>query len=114
LQNSGTLTGPAGSTVTFTNPSAQTITGTGGSTFGNLTLDNNGDLTLADAGITVDGTLDFLNGILTTGPNTATIGASGNITNAGSSKYVNGKLAQTFSSAGSKVFPMARVAITVR
>ncbi len=108
LQNSGTLTGPSGSTVTLSGSAAQAITGTGATTFGNLTLDNTGGLTLTDAGIAVNGTLDFQNGIISTGTNTATIGASGSITNAGSSKYVNGKLAQTYSSTGSKVFPIGK------
>ncbi len=108
LQNSGTLTGPSGSTVTLSGSSAQAITGAGTSTFGNLTLNNTNGLTLSDAGITVNGTLDLANGILTTGANTATLGSSGSITNASSSKYVNGKLAQTFSSAVSKVFPIGK------
>ncbi|MEI6577673.1 MAG: DUF11 domain-containing protein, partial [Bacteroidota bacterium] len=108
LQNSGTLNGATGSKVTFANSTAQVITGTGATTFSNLTLDNNGGLTLTDAGITVNGILDFTNGLLTTGTNTATIGASGSIVNAGSSKYVNGKLARTFSSTGSKVFPIGK------
>ncbi|MEI6577203.1 MAG: hypothetical protein WCO63_13580 [Bacteroidota bacterium] len=108
LHNSGTLAGNASSTVKFSDPSSQAITGTGTTTFGNLTIDNNGGLTLTNAGITVNGILDFQNGILTSGTNTATIGASGSITNAGSSKYVNGKLAQTYSSTGSKVFPIGK------
>jgi hypothetical protein len=108
LQNSGTLSGTSGSTVTLSGASAQTISGTGASTFGNLTLDNTNGLTLSDAGITVNGTLNLANGIVTTGANTATIGSSGSIANAGSSNYVDGKLAQTFSSAGTKAFPIGR------
>ena len=108
LQNSGTLTGPSGSTVTLSGSSAQAITGIGTSTFGNLTLNNTNGLTLTNAGITVNGTLDLANGILTTGANSATLGSSGSITNASSSKYVYGKLAQTFSSTGSKVFPIGK------
>lgn len=108
LQNSGTLSGPSGSTVTLSGSSAQAITGAGASTVGNLTLDNTNGLTLSDAGITVNGTLDLTNGILTTGANTATIGSAGSIANASSAKYVDGKLAQTFSSAGAKVFPIGK------
>lgn len=108
LQNSGTLSGTSGSTVTLSGASAQTISGTGASTFGNLTLNNTNGLTLSDAGITVNGTLNLANGIVTTGANTATIGSSGSIANAGSSNYVDGKLAQTFGSAGSKVFPIGK------
>ena len=106
--NSGTLSGTTSSTVTFANSTAQAITGSGTSTFGNLTLDNNGGLTLTNAGITVNGTLNLTNGILTTGIYAATIGTSGSITNNSSTKYVNGKLAQTFSSTGSKVFPIGK------
>lgn len=108
LQNSGTLAGTSGSTITLSGSEAQSISGTGTSTFGNLTLDNNDGLTLTDADITINGTLDLANGILTTGSNTAIIGSSGSITNASSSNYINGKLAQTFSSVGSKVFPIGK------
>jgi hypothetical protein len=108
LQNNGTLAGPSGSTVTLSGSSAQAITGAGASTFGNLTLNNTNGLTLTDAGITVNGALDFTSGILTTGANTATIGSEGSIANASSATYVDGKLAQTFSSTGSKVFPIGR------
>jgi hypothetical protein len=108
IQNSGTLAGTSGSTVTLSGSSAQAITGTGEATFDNLTLNNASGLALTDAGITVNGTLDMASGILTTGANTATIGSSGSIANAGASKYVNGKLAQTFSDVGSKVFPIGK------
>ena len=108
LQNSGTLAGPSGSTVTLSGSSAQAITGTGASTFGNLTLNNASGLTLTNAGITVNGTLDLASGLLTTGANTATIGSSGSIANASTAKYVNGKLAHTFSTTGSKVFPIGK------
>ncbi len=108
LQNSGTLAGPSGSTVTLSGSSAQAITGAGASTFGNLTLNNTNGLTLTDAGITVNGALDFTSGILTTGTNTATIGSAGSITNASTAKYVHGKLAQTFNTTGSKVFPIGK------
>ena len=108
LQNSGTLAGPSGSTVALSGSAAQAITGAGTSTFGNLTLDNTAGLTLTNAGITVNGTLDLANGILTTGANTATIGSAGSITNASSSKYVNGKLAQTFAATGTKTFPVGK------
>jgi len=108
LQNSGTLAGPSGSTVTLSGSAAQAITGTGAATFGNLTLTNATGLTLTDAGITVNGTLDLASGILTTGSNTATIGSSGSIANASSAKYIDGKLAQTFSDVGSKVFPIGK------
>jgi hypothetical protein len=108
LQNSGTLAGPSGSTVTLSGSSAQAITGAGASTFGNLTLNNTNGLTLTDAGITVNGALDFTSGILTTGANTATIGSTGSITNASSAKYVDGKLAHTFAATGTKTFPVGK------
>ncbi len=108
LQNSGTLSGPSGSTVMLSGASAQAITGAGASTFGNLTLNNTNGLTLTDAGITVNGVLDLANGIITTGANTATIGSAGSITNASSAKYVNGKLAQTFVATGTKTFPVGK------
>ena len=108
LQNNGTLAGASGSTVTLPGSSAQAITGTGATTFGNLILDNTNGLTLTDADITVNGTLNLTHGIVTTGSNTAIVGSSGSIANAGSSNYVNGKLAQTYTAAGSKVFPVGK------
>jgi len=108
LQNSGIIAGTSGSTITLSGSEAQSINGSGTSTFSNLTLDNINGLSLTDAGITINGTLDLANGVLTTGSNTATIGSSGSIVHASSSDYVDGKLAQTFSSIGSKVFPIGK------
>jgi hypothetical protein len=66
---------------------------------GSVTLGNNLD---------ISGLLIFQDGILTTGSNTATIGASGTISNASSTKYVNGKLALTFGATGAKEFPIGK------
>lgn len=108
IQNNGTLTGNTGSKVILSGASAQVFSGSGASTFDNLTLDNTNGLTLTNADITVNGTLKLTNGLVTTGSNSAIVGPSGIIANAGSTKYINGKLAQTFSSAGSKVFPIGK------
>jgi len=106
-QNDGTYTGVTGSALTFNGTSAQDIGGSNQTTFSNLTLNNNTGFTLSNS-ITVNNVLDFQNGILTTGVNALTIGASGSITNANASKYVNGKLAFTFSAIGSKIYPIGK------
>ncbi len=105
--NNGTFSPANGSTITLNGSSAQSMGGTGTNTFSNLTLNNTAGVTLG-SNITTNGTLDFLNGILTTGTYSATIGVSGSITNAGDSKYINGKLAQTFNAVGSKSFPIGK------
>ena len=105
--NNGTLSSASGSTVTLNGSVAQSVGGTGTNTFSKLTLNNAAGITLG-SNITTNGILDFQNGLLTTGAYSAVIGASGSITNAGTAKYINGKLAQTFSASGSKTFPIGK------
>ncbi len=105
--NDGTFTAASTSTVTFSGSVAQTIGGSAASPFGNLTLNNSSGFTLA-GNISVAGTLDMLSGILATGTNTITLGSSGTILHASSSKYIDGKLAHTFGVLGSKIFPLGK------
>ena len=71
----------------------------------NLIIDNTSGVNLSQ-NVMVNGILALTNGLLTPGINTLT--ASGTITNASSSNYVNGKLAQVFGAVGSKVFPVGK------
>jgi hypothetical protein len=96
-----------GSVVTFNGTTPQQIGGSFPTTFSNLTLNNNTGVTLAN-NITVTGILDFQNGMLNTQSNTVTSGAAGTIVNASSSKYVNGRLARTYASTGSKAYPIGK------
>ncbi len=105
--NNGSCNFDESSKVTFNGSSAQGISGSGTNTFGNLTIDNIAGITLS-SNIRANGTLDFLNGMIVTNTDTLTIGANGNITNADASKYVAGKLSQTFSTTGSKLFPIGK------
>ena len=107
LLNNGTFTGATSDILTLNGSAFQTIGGSGTFTFGNLTLNNTAGASLS-GNIAVNGTLNFLNGILSTGSNIATIGALGSITNANASKYINGKLAYTFNGLATKLFPIGK------
>jgi hypothetical protein len=106
-KNHGTCSNEKGSVVTLAGSSAQVIGGSNPTTFGTLNLNNSAGFSIA-TNTTVNGKLDFQNGILTTGSNLLTIGDTGTITNASATKYVNGKLAMTFSSLGTKPFPIGK------
>lgn len=60
-------------------------------TVNNLTINNSSGVTL-NQNITINGTLDLTSGKLNTGSNTLTIGASGTVSNARSSSYINGNV----------------------
>ena len=94
IQVTGTKTYNAGANYIYNGSSAQ-VTGNGLTGANNLTIDNSAGVTLT-GNVTVAGVFDFANGLLTTGANTLTIGASGSITNADATKYVNGRLAKAF------------------
>ena len=68
-------------------------------TVNNLTINNATGVTLTN-GVTVNGTLALSNGILNTGGNTPIIAATGNVSGASASSYVNGLL-KRFIAAGS-------------
>jgi len=95
------------STAIFSGSGAQSIGGSSSTIFGNLTLDNSSGVTL-NFNQTVNGVLTLSNGLLNTGSNTLTVGCSGSIANASAARFVNGKLALVFCSAGSRVFPIGK------
>ena len=104
--NNKTFT-PATSQVNFIGSATQTIGGSIATTFNNLSIANAAGVTLTSSP-TVNATLNLSNGLVTTGANTITVIAAGNITNASASSYINGKLARGFASAGSKIFPTGK------
>ena len=104
-QNDGAFTAATGSTVTLNGTFKQELGGASETTFSNLTLNNTAGATFFK-NITTNGILNFQNGIIYTGELSAIIGASGSITNASATKFINGRLVQTFSAVGSKIFPI--------
>ncbi|MFN8586379.1 MAG: hypothetical protein U0704_01155 [Candidatus Eisenbacteria bacterium] len=93
----GTFT-PNNRAVFFDGSAAQTVTGA--TTFDYLILDNTAGLSLANDA-TVNKTLTFTNGKITTGANTLTLGSAGSISGAGAGKYVYGTLAQSVATGAS-------------
>lgn len=73
----------------------------------NLSFNRSSGVTL-DRSFTVTGTLNLASGIVTTGVNSITMAASGSISNASASNYINGKLNWTFSGAATKTFPIGK------
>jgi hypothetical protein len=110
--NSGSRTLPASGTVgvagTFTPGSNSTsisgstieFNGTGGGqtiplfTYNNLTL-NNSDGASLGGNATINGSLTFTNGKITTNANTLIVASGGSVTGAGSGKYIYGNLQKT-------------------
>ncbi|MFL6209445.1 MAG: Calx-beta domain-containing protein [Pyrinomonadaceae bacterium] len=84
-----------GQTVTFNGNGTQMISGTGASTFTNMTV--NGDITLS-SNLTVTGTLDLGSHKITTGANTVFIGSAGTV--ARTSGYIIGTEQKTFGGTG--------------
>ena len=106
-QNNGTYTSEAGSSVTFDGAAIQEIGGANPTIIENLILNNVAGFVLTN-NLMINGTLDFLQGILSTGTYLVTIGASGITTNPASTRYIDGKLAITFDIAGTKFFPIGK------
>jgi hypothetical protein len=86
-----------GSTVAYNGTSAQTM---GAFTYNGLTISNSSGVSLT-ASPTVNGTLTFTSGTLSTGANKVTIGASGGTSGAGTSQHVVGNLEKVYTAAGS-------------
>ena len=103
--NTGVTLAPVGGTITMSTTTSA-ISNNGTLSFNNLTANNTGGLSVG-GNVTVNGTLDFLAGLIT--PSTSlTIGSAGTITNSSPSKYVNGKLNIIFSGIGTKIFPVGK------
>ncbi len=96
--NAGSYEFRGSNTGTFTTTSNQVA---------NLTFNRSAGVTI-DRDFTVTGTLNLQDGIVTTGANAITVNASGNISNASSSNYINGRLNQVYNSTSSKTFPIGK------
>ncbi|MDB5230349.1 MAG: Mucin-22, partial [Chitinophagaceae bacterium] len=84
----GTVTTGTGSTVELNGTSAQTIPAF---TFNNLTIANSNGVSLT-ADITVNGTLTFSSGIVTTSANKVILASAATVSGAGAGKYIFGTL----------------------
>jgi len=93
--NGGQFSATTG-TVTLAGSAQQTISGSTDLSFNNLTLNNANGMVLSGQAPTINGTLTFQNGLITTGSNNLYIGTSGSISGASSSLYVNGRLAKIY------------------
>ena len=65
--NNGTLTQSSGDNFTFNGSSAQTISGSSKTTFEDLIINNSNGVTISSDTVKVNGSLELLNGTLTTG-----------------------------------------------
>lgn len=107
VTNNGTITSSNGLTD-FRSATAQTISGSGSTTFYNLRLNNSNaaGITLSKA-ITTTGTLTFLNGLLTTtATNILNMSAGSVASGAFNSSFVNGPMTKTGST--NFIFPVGK------
>ncbi len=103
---SSQFTWTAGASVTFKGAGAQVTTGLPAS-IATLTINNPSGGTTLSAATTVTGTLTLTSGTLTTtAANLLTIGSAGTLSGGSSSSYVSGPLAQAYSGAVSRDFPI--------
>jgi hypothetical protein len=105
--NAGTFTTTGN--VTFSGSVAQTIRGTGTTTFGTLTLNNSSGLTLA-ADVAVTSDLALTSGVLDLGGQTLTLGNSASVSGSpAAGTHVNatsGTFRKSYSGTGSFAFPV--------
>ena len=78
FSNSGTFTAGT-STFTFNGTGTQTIGGSNSTTFNSLNIDNAGGVVLSGVNTTVNGTLTFTSGNVTTGPRFIATSATGSV-----------------------------------
>lgn len=103
--NNGGTFNPGTGTVSFTGTSGtQTIGGSTGTTFNNLTLNNSGTEAAMSRDQTVNGLLNIVAGNLNAGAFTLTVGTAG--TSSHTSGQVLGNLKKNFGGAGSFTFPV--------
>jgi M6 family metalloprotease domain len=88
--NGGTLTATPTGTVTFNGSSTQSITGSSGTIFNNVTLNNSNGLALNSVDATVNGTLTLTTGVISTGSNKVMIPSTGSVSR--TSGHINGYL----------------------
>jgi len=94
-------------TIVFNGTSTQTLSGSSSSALNNVTLNNTNGLTLTKSQ-TVNGTLTFTSGLISTGSNLLTLGCDASTTGEDETKYVNGKLARDYCGISSKFFPIGK------
>jgi len=100
----------AASTYEFNSSTAQTVSSSRPSSFGNLIVNKSTDLSLGQA-ITVNGTLTMTDGLLTTtDTNLLTMGSSSSISGGSDSSFVNGPMSNTWPASGTinKTFPLGK------
>ncbi len=98
--NDGTADVGSTGTIKFNGTSNESITGGTETTFGILSINNAAGVTLTGIGATVNTTLAFTTGVITTSSNVVTIASGGSVTGAsgsGMGSYVNGFLQKTAS-----------------
>lgn len=104
--NNGTVNTAGTANVQFSGSAPQTLSGQ--TSFQNFTKSGAADLTLSNS-ITINGVLDFAGGKINLGNNNLTIGPSGSITNATTTKFINtngsGSLQRTVA-ASNTLFPV--------
>jgi len=98
-QNDGTFT-PSGCTVILRGTSSQDLGGDNETNFDNLLMNNTSGVTL-QKGVTINGSLEFISGKITTGTNILTLGLSASVSGAGTGRYINGNQAWVFPGSGS-------------
>jgi hypothetical protein len=106
IQVSGTRTFDPGANYNF-NGSAAQVTGNGfPATVNGLTINNATGVTLT-SGVTVNGTLAFTGGKITTGTNAIILPTTATISGAGAGKYVQGNVQRAFTAAATAfTFPI--------
>lgn len=101
VANSGTHSG-AGK-ILLGGGAVQQLSGSG--TYANLEISNGNGATLTGSP-TINGTLTFTNGDITTGSNTLTIASTGSVSGAGTASHVVGNVAKGYSATGSFTYPL--------
>lgn len=106
-----TLSAPAvfnGNTLNLNGTTLQTISGTQTLELNNLGINNAAGVILA-SNQSIDGELQFTNGLLTTAESTIlNMTCDATYTGGNSSSYVNGKLSRTYCETGIKTFPIGK------
>lgn len=102
FDNEGTFTAPADDTITFNGSAAQAITGSAGTTFDLLILDNSAGITLYDDITTSDG-LTLTSGTLTI--DNATLGINGTLTKTSGVISASGTSSLSFGGGSSLTLP---------
>jgi hypothetical protein len=101
--NASGLINASPGTVELNGSTNQNVGGSSVTSFNNLTMSNVGGATIT-GNETVNGTLQFNNGLITTNANTLELGNSATVSGAAGGKYVYGNLKVDINATGSKLF----------